>query len=63
VPCKAVTIVKDHYPHITRFIAVLFDRGDLPNVRSIDIEPCYGYATRMTYVNGAVRSPGPPTSA
>jgi glutathione synthase/RimK-type ligase-like ATP-grasp enzyme len=50
-----VSIGKDHYPHITRFITTLFDRGDLPNVRSIDIEPRYGYATRMTYVNGAVR--------
>jgi D-alanine-D-alanine ligase-like ATP-grasp enzyme len=36
-------------------IAALFDRGDLPNVRAIDIEPRYGYATKISYRNGAVR--------
>ncbi|MGY4712993.1 hypothetical protein ACXDF8_26175 [Mycolicibacterium sp. CBM1] len=50
-----MTDVKDHYPHVTRLIAELFDRGELPNVCAIDIEPRYGYATRMTYVNGGVR--------
>jgi D-alanine-D-alanine ligase-like ATP-grasp enzyme len=50
-----VPIVKEHYPHVTCLIAALFERGDLPNVLSIDIEPRYGYATRMTYVDGSVR--------
>jgi D-alanine-D-alanine ligase-like ATP-grasp enzyme len=52
---EIVPIIRDHYPHVTRLIAELFDRGDLPNIRAIEIEPRYGYATRMTYVNGGVR--------
>jgi len=44
-----------HYPHVTRGVLRLFEQGALPNVAYVDVEPAYGYVTRLTYRNGAHR--------
>lgn len=43
------------YPYVTRMIQKLFVEGRLSNVATVEVEPRYGYMTRLTYVNGAVR--------
>ncbi|WP_373507597.1 hypothetical protein [Thiocapsa sp.] len=48
-------VVKAHYPFVTKLLIELFRCGSLPNVRSVDIEPVYGYAGRILYRNGQVR--------
>ena len=47
--------VKRGFPYVTRMIALLFNEGLLPNVLSVEIEPEYGYVTRITYLDGSVR--------
>ncbi len=47
--------VKQGFPFVTRMIALLFNEGFLPNVLSVEIEPEYGYVTRLTYLDGSVR--------
>ena len=43
---------KAHYPYVTRSLVRLFGEQLLPNVVSIDVEPKYGYVSRLSYVNG-----------
>jgi len=43
------------YPFVTRMAATLFAEGLLTNVTRIDIEPEFGYVTRIHYRNGANR--------
>ncbi len=47
--------VPAHYPYVTRSILRLLDAGRLSNVVSVDIEPRYGYTTRLTYADGSHR--------
>jgi D-alanine-D-alanine ligase-like ATP-grasp enzyme len=44
-----------HYPYVTRVLIELYKRGALPQVVSVAVEPEYGYATQITYVNGTTR--------
>jgi D-alanine-D-alanine ligase-like ATP-grasp enzyme len=46
---------KNHYPYVTKSIIRLANTGALSNVTAIDIEPEYGYVTRLTYNNGSHR--------
>jgi D-alanine-D-alanine ligase-like ATP-grasp enzyme len=46
---------KRHYPFVTRIAATLHEDGMLPNVAGIDIEPEYGYVTRLRYRDGTSR--------
>lgn len=48
-------VVPRHYAFVTRMVVELFDRGDLPDVASIEIEPEWGYATRIVYRGGETR--------
>lgn len=47
--------LKRHYPYVTRMVIDLFNRGALSNVRKLDVEPDYGYTTRLEYVDGSCR--------
>lgn len=44
--------LKDYYPYVTRSLIRLFNQHMLPNVVSIDVEPKYGYVSRLSYTNG-----------
>lgn len=44
-----------HYTFVTRLLIDLHEAGDLPNVRTIDIEPTFGYVGRLEYHDGSVR--------
>jgi D-alanine-D-alanine ligase-like ATP-grasp enzyme len=60
VSCMASTGVaqlqaREHYPYVARRLIRLFNEGVLTNVRSIDIEPEYGYVTRINYIDGSHR--------
>ncbi len=46
---------KDHYSYVTRSIIRLFNQGTLTNVATVDVEPEYGYTTRLNYVDESVR--------
>lgn len=46
---------RDHYAYVTRMAIRLFNQGLLTNVFSIDIEPMYGYTTRLNYDDGSHR--------
>ncbi|EWC60853.1 Cyanophycin synthase [Actinokineospora spheciospongiae] len=45
-----------HYPYVTRMVAGLFAEGALSNVVDVEIEPEYGYVTRIHYANGTYRT-------
>src|SRR5690554_3058792 len=45
----------DHFAYVTRRAMHLLNIGALPNVDFIDVEPKYGYTTRITYVDGSHR--------
>lgn len=47
--------IREHYAYVTRSLIRLFVEGELPNVTSIDVEPDYGYTTRITYTDGSHR--------
>lgn len=47
--------VQRHYPFVTRMAAELFNSGALSNVENIEIEPEFGYTTRIRYTGGRVR--------
>jgi len=49
------TGVPSHCPYVTRMVTSLFAEGALTNVVALEIEPEYGYVTRMRYTNGAYR--------
>lgn len=44
-----------HYSYVTRTLIGLFEEEKLANVVSMDVEPEYGYATRIHYRDGSVR--------
>jgi D-alanine-D-alanine ligase-like ATP-grasp enzyme len=48
-------VIPPHYPYVTRMALELYECGALPDVASIEVEPEYGYATRITYRCGARR--------
>ena len=45
-----------HYPYVTRMLLDLYHRGELTRVVDVAVEPEYGYATRITYASGNVRT-------
>ncbi|GAA3536711.1 hypothetical protein [Kribbella ginsengisoli] len=47
--------IKPAFPSGTRLIISLFESGSLTNVSGVDVEPDYGYITRIRYLSGAVR--------
>jgi D-alanine-D-alanine ligase-like ATP-grasp enzyme len=49
------SLQRAHYPYVTRSILRLMEKGFLTNVVSINIEPTYGFAVRLTYSNGMHR--------
>ncbi len=49
------SVVPSHYPFVTRTVIDLFGCGALPNVRSVEVEPEWGDATRITYRDGQQR--------
>jgi D-alanine-D-alanine ligase-like ATP-grasp enzyme len=54
-PESNIPVAQDHYAYVTRSAIRLFNQGVLTNVRSIDVEPEYGYTTRLTYDDGSHR--------
>jgi hypothetical protein len=44
-----------HYAYVTRMVLRLFREGALSNVASVEVEPEWGYTTRLRYRNGATR--------
>jgi D-alanine-D-alanine ligase-like ATP-grasp enzyme len=44
-----------HYPYVTRMLLELERDGLLPHVKTVEVEPQYGYAARITYLDGRVR--------
>jgi D-alanine-D-alanine ligase-like ATP-grasp enzyme len=44
-----------HYAFVTRMVIELFRRRALPDVASIEVEPEWGYATRIVYRGGETR--------
>jgi D-alanine-D-alanine ligase-like ATP-grasp enzyme len=44
-----------HYTYVTRLLIELYNAGELPNVRHLDIEPTFGYVGRIEYRDGSVR--------
>jgi D-alanine-D-alanine ligase-like ATP-grasp enzyme len=51
-PEKQGVEVQEHYPYVTRSLLRLYGQGVLTHVVDIDVEPKYGYATRLTYTDG-----------
>lgn len=49
------TEIPEHYSYVTRSLLRLHGQGMLPNITDIDVEPEYGYTTRITYVDGRQR--------
>jgi len=47
--------IPSHYPYVTRMVASLFAEGAFTDVADVDIEPEYGYVTRIRYTNGTHR--------
>jgi len=43
--------VPEHYTYVTKSLLRLHEHGVLTNVRSIDVEPEYGYVSRINYDN------------
>ncbi|MFB4316988.1 hypothetical protein [Actinomadura sp. 21ATH] len=48
-------VAKRHYPYVTRILLSLLEEGRLRNVERVEVEPEYGYVTRIYYNNGSVR--------
>lgn len=46
---------QEHYSYVSRRILHLLGQGALSNVDYVDIEPEYGYFTRLVYKNGQTR--------
>jgi biotin carboxylase len=44
-----------HYSFVTRMLLKLLQENRLRNVASVEVEPEYGYATRIVYRDGSVR--------
>src|SRR4051812_46570067 len=45
----------DYYPYVTRRLLHLFSVSKLTNVTSVDVEPDFGYVTRINYQDGSHR--------
>jgi D-alanine-D-alanine ligase-like ATP-grasp enzyme len=54
-PEKKDREIPEHYSYVTRSLLRLHDEGMLSNVTSVDVEPKYGYTTRLTYTDGSYR--------
>jgi len=50
-----IPVPKDYYPYVTRSLLRLYDSGALHDVVNIDVEPDYGYVSRITYHDGSHR--------
>jgi glutathione synthase/RimK-type ligase-like ATP-grasp enzyme len=47
--------IPSHYPYVTRMVVTLWRAGLLTNVDGVEIEPEFGYVTRLRYTNGSYR--------
>ncbi len=47
--------IPEHYAYVTRSLMHLFHEGRLTNVTAVDVEPKYGYTSRITYTDGSHR--------
>lgn len=47
--------VKPHYAFVTKMLIDLFNKGELPNIRAISIEPGYGYVGHLVYQDQSIR--------
>lgn len=47
--------VKPHYTHIVKTLIRLFEKGLLPNVEAISVEPDYGFVAQIKYHNKSAR--------
>jgi D-alanine-D-alanine ligase-like ATP-grasp enzyme len=47
--------VKAHYAFATKILIDLFNKGELPLIRAISIEPEYGYVGRLVYQDHSIR--------
>ncbi len=45
----------EHYPYVTRRLVHLYETGALTNVKDFNLEPNYGYVTRINYIDGSCR--------
>ena len=54
IPAHPVAVHR-HYPFVTRMISELFNSDALTNDMQVEVEPEFGYVTRITYNNGKVR--------
>lgn len=43
--------IPEHYTHVTKRLLALYEEGALDKVSSIDVEPDYGYVSRINYKN------------
>ncbi len=46
---------KEHYPYVSRSLIRLFNEGRLDNVKSVLVEPEYGYLASINYKDGSTR--------
>ncbi len=46
---------KEYYPYVTRSLVRLFNEGRLDNIKKLDVEPDYGYVSRIEYNDGTFR--------
>lgn len=46
---------KSYYPYTTHVMLSLYNEGRLPHVNSVEVEPEYGYISRLTYDTGSHR--------
>jgi D-alanine-D-alanine ligase-like ATP-grasp enzyme len=44
-----------HYTYVTRLLMDMLQAGELPNIRTVDVEPTFGYVGRIEYYDGSVR--------
>jgi D-alanine-D-alanine ligase-like ATP-grasp enzyme len=49
------SVVPRHYAFVTRMVVELFRCGALPDVASLEVEPEWGYVTRIAYRGGETR--------
>jgi D-alanine-D-alanine ligase-like ATP-grasp enzyme len=54
-PVSATAPVPRHYHYVTRVLVDLFRASALPDVVSVEVEPKWGYATRIRYRGGETR--------
>lgn len=54
-PGADMQAIPEHYAYVTRSLMNLFQQGRLTNVSTVDVEPKYGYTSRITYTDGSHR--------